>query len=82
MEESLKESASEGVDCFFDNVGGPDSSVVLNHMNPRGRVAVCGAIASYNDEQAPSAPAVQWSLVGKARHFVIMCAKCEICSNK
>ncbi|KAJ0176533.1 hypothetical protein K1T71_007712 [Dendrolimus kikuchii] len=45
----LKENAPEGVDCYFDNVGGEISSTVLSHMNSYGRVAVCGAISSYNE---------------------------------
>lgn len=46
---SLKRSAPDGVDCYFDNVGGPVSTATLMNMNLFGRVAVCGAIASYND---------------------------------
>lgn len=45
----LKESAPNNVDCYFDNVGGEMSSTVLSQMNPFGRVAVCGAISSYNE---------------------------------
>lgn len=44
----LKEAAPNGVDCYFDNVGGEISSTVMSQMNEYGRVAVCGAIASYN----------------------------------
>lgn len=37
-----------GVDIYFDNVGGPVSDAVLPHMNPYGRIPVCGTIADYN----------------------------------
>ena len=39
----------KGIDCYFDNVGGEMTDAVLGLMNARGRVAVCGQIASYND---------------------------------
>ena len=37
VEAALAEGAPDGVDCFFDNVGGPASSVIINHMNNFGR---------------------------------------------
>ncbi|XP_063229970.1 prostaglandin reductase 1-like isoform X2 [Bacillus rossius redtenbacheri] len=45
---ALKSAAPEGVDCYFDNVGGEMSSAVLNRMNHGGRVAVCGSTSTYN----------------------------------
>jgi len=47
--DSLKTAAPEGVDCYFDNVGGEMSAAVMAAMNTRGRVSVCGAISHYND---------------------------------
>jgi len=47
--ETLKTAAPEGVDCYFDNVGGEMSASVMAAMNTRGRVSVCGAISHYND---------------------------------
>ena len=49
VEETLKTAAPEGVDCYFDNVGGEMSAAVMAAMNTRGRVSVCGAISHYND---------------------------------
>ena len=48
--ESLAKAAPNGVDCYFDNVGGEMTAAVLSLMNTRGRVAVCGAISHYNDQ--------------------------------
>ena len=47
--ESLAKAAPNGVDCYFDNVGGEMSAAVMAAMNTRGRVAVCGAISHYNE---------------------------------
>ncbi|XP_021694721.1 prostaglandin reductase 1 [Aedes aegypti] len=44
----LKEAAPEGVDCYFDNVGGQIAATVRKQMNLRGRIAVCGTISMYN----------------------------------
>ncbi|XP_037294565.1 prostaglandin reductase 1 isoform X2 [Manduca sexta] len=49
VEKFLKENAPNGIDCYFDNVGGELSSIILAHMNNFGRVAVCGAISNYNE---------------------------------
>merc|ERR1719312_186061 len=47
--ESLSQAAPNGVDCYFDNVGGEMSIAVINAMNTRGRAAICGAISHYNE---------------------------------
>lgn len=47
--EFLKENAPNGIDCYFDNVGGQISSIIMSQMNPYGKIAVCGAISSYNE---------------------------------
>lgn len=48
VHESLLEMAPNGIDCFFDNVGGELSSVIISQMNEFGRVSVCGSISTYN----------------------------------
>ncbi|GBP37203.1 Prostaglandin reductase 1 [Eumeta japonica] len=62
---ALKEAAPNGVDCYFDNVGGELNSAVIAHMNPFGRVSVCGSISSYNEDptQMPKATILQPALV-------------------
>lgn len=57
----LKEAAPKGVDCYFDNVGGVISSIIINQMNEYGRVSVCGSISAYNEDMSdpPLAPILQ-----------------------
>lgn len=60
---SLGEKAPEGVDVYFDNVGGEITDAVMDHINLRARVAVCGQIALYNIEGTPTGPRHFWSLI-------------------
>lgn len=53
------------MDCFFDNVGGADAAVVINHMNLFGRISVCGAISMYNEKEASLVPATSPTFVFK-----------------
>lgn len=49
----LKEATPQGVDGYFENVGGEILDAVLSRMNPFGRIAVCGMIAGYDGEPLP-----------------------------
>lgn len=50
---ALKEAAPQGVDGYFENVGGEIMEAVLPRMNAFGRIALCGLIAGYNAEPIP-----------------------------
>lgn len=67
VDNALKEAAPKGIDCYFDNVGGELSSIIINQMNVYGRVAACGSISSYNEDpkQLPKATLLQPSIVFK-----------------
>ncbi|CAG0883047.1 unnamed protein product [Darwinula stevensoni] len=62
---SLKEAAPNGVDCFFDCVGGEMTAVIMQHMNTFGRMAICGSISGYNDDPAnkPKGEGTLWTPV-------------------
>ncbi|KMQ86774.1 prostaglandin reductase 1-like protein [Lasius niger] len=45
---TLRKVAPQGVDCYFDNVGGDIASTITYQMKPFGRIAVCGSISTYN----------------------------------
>jgi NADPH-dependent curcumin reductase CurA len=49
----LKEATPQGVDGYFENVGGEILDVVLSRMNAFGRIAVCGMIAGYDGQPMP-----------------------------
>lgn len=52
---ALRAACPNGVDVYFDNVGGEILETVLFQMNERGRVVCCGAISQY-DSAAPTGP--------------------------
>ena len=52
---ALKAACPDGIDIYFDNVGGSILESVLFQMNEKGRVVCCGAISQYN-ATAPSGP--------------------------
>jgi NADPH-dependent curcumin reductase CurA len=48
---ALKDACPDGVDVYFDNVGGEVSNAVLRRLNVGARIAVCGQISQYNLER-------------------------------
>ena len=53
VSKALKEVAPDGVDGYFENVGGEILDAVLPRMNAFGRIALCGLIAGYNAKSIP-----------------------------
>jgi hypothetical protein len=51
LEGQLRAAAPQGIDVYFENVGGEHLRAALATINPFGRIAACGMIADYNDRQ-------------------------------
>jgi hypothetical protein len=67
LREALKQAAPQGVDGYFDNVGGAILDTVLGQMNVHGRVAVCGLISQYNATEAYGVKNFRSILVNRLR---------------
>ncbi|GIJ12472.1 NADP-dependent oxidoreductase [Micromonospora andamanensis] len=65
VRDSLRAAAPDGVDVYFDNVGGEHLEAAIASMNLHGRAAICGMIAQYNDTEAPAAPRNLAQVIGK-----------------
>jgi NADPH-dependent curcumin reductase CurA len=52
----LREAAPDGVDVYFDNVGGDHLEAAIGSLNLGGRIAVCGMISVYNDTEPAPGP--------------------------
>jgi NADPH-dependent curcumin reductase CurA len=61
----LERVAPEGIDVYFDNVGGDHLEAALHAMRLNGRVIACGAISRYNDEAAAPGPRNLAMMIGK-----------------
>tara|TARA_Y100000590_G_scaffold92544_1_gene104632 strand:+ start:17867 stop:18892 length:1026 start_codon:yes stop_codon:yes gene_type:complete len=48
LEEDLKAACPDGIDIYFENVGGEVSKAVASNLNPGARIPICGFIAHYN----------------------------------
>jgi hypothetical protein len=71
---ALAERAPDGIDVYFDNVGGEHLEAALDRLNLRGRVALCGMIAQYNDAAPPTGPRNLALAIGKQltlRGFIV-----------
>ena len=62
IKHSLKEATPNGIDVYFDNVGGEHLEAAINRMNPLGRIPVCGMISTYNDRNANPIPNL-WKII-------------------
>ena len=62
LHEDIESACPEGIDVYFDNVGGPLLEVILEHINDGARIPFCGAVADYA-RLAPQGPSNLFQLV-------------------
>ena len=55
-DQALRQAAPDGIDIYFDNVGGDHLQAALSAMNPCGRIPLCGMISTYNAVTPPPGP--------------------------
>jgi NADPH-dependent curcumin reductase CurA len=68
VKDGLKEHCPNGVDIYFDNVGGEILDTVLTRINMKARIVICGAISQYNNTTPVKGPANYLALlVNRAR---------------
>lgn len=53
FKEQVARALPEGIDAFFENVGGPIFPVLMEHFNPHAKMVVCGTISDYSDAELP-----------------------------
>jgi NADPH-dependent curcumin reductase CurA len=63
--QQLNAAAPDGIDVYFDNVGGEHLEAAIWAMRNFGRIAACGAISQYNDEKPRPGPSNLHSIIGK-----------------
>lgn len=63
LHEEIKNKCPNGVDVYFDNVGGEILDAALANINKFGRVILCGAISLYNKSETPKGPRPEGILI-------------------
>lgn len=56
LAEALRQAAPEGIDVYFDNVGGDHLEAAIAVANKNARIVLCGMISQYNDGTPPAGP--------------------------
>ena len=70
----LKKAAPDGIDVYFDNVGGEHLEAAMTAMRTNGRIAACGSISRYNDTTPSPGPRNMFFIVTKRltiRGFIV-----------
>ena len=65
LRRALKQACPDGIDVYFENVGGAHLEAAIQYMNNFGRIAVCGMISMYNATSAQPGPANLALMIGR-----------------
>lgn len=65
MKEAIADACPDGVDVYFDNVGGEILDAAIDNINNNGRVINCGAISLYNKTEVPTGPRYEGTMIRK-----------------
>ena len=65
LRRELQKACPDGIDVYFENVGGVHLEAALQYMNNFGRIAVCGMISMYNATSAQPGPANMALMIGR-----------------
>lgn len=65
VREALAAAAPEGIDVYFDNVGGDHLEAAIGALHTYGRVAACGSVSRYNDVEPSPGPRNMFMVVTK-----------------
>ncbi|MDU0111881.1 NADP-dependent oxidoreductase [Psychrosphaera aquimarina] len=65
LNEALKQACPNGIDVYFENVGGAVFDAVLPLLNTKARVPLCGLISQYNATSLPDGPDRMGALMGR-----------------
>ena len=65
VHKQLRAAAPDGIDVYFDNVGGDHLEAAIGSLNTHGRVAMCGSISTYNATEAVPGPRNMFEVVGR-----------------
>jgi NADPH-dependent curcumin reductase CurA len=63
--EQLNDAAPDGIDVYFDNVGGESLEAALTALRANGRIIACGGISSYNEESPKPGPSNLFNMTTK-----------------
>jgi len=66
MKKAIQEACPDGVDVYFDNVGGEILDAALQNINKAARIINCGAISIYNETGVPKGPRPEGILIKKS----------------
>ncbi len=66
MKAAVADACPDGVDIYFDNVGGEISDAVIANINFHARIPLCGQIALYNAKEVPTGPRLQPMLLTRS----------------